>query len=127
MVRNVIDLLMNVHIMTRVNINDIREIYDADISDASIDAHIAAASELVDDVEEAGNLTESRLATIEKYVTAHFVALQAPRLDSEEVGSHVERYERSHTYMDMAMQLDTTNRLDKDAPKEANVYVPEGR
>lgn len=114
--------------MTRTNIADVREIYDPDdADDASIQAHIDAAAVLVDDIAAAGNLTTGRLETIERYVAAHFIQLQFPRLKSEEVGSHVERYQTDNTYLDTAIMLDTTNTLDQDAPAEANVYVPEGR
>jgi hypothetical protein len=113
--------------MARVTATDVEDIYDTDLPSASLDAHIEAATALVDDVAANGSVSASRLATIEKYVAAHFISLQDPRVEDEAIGSAEWSYETETTYMQLAMQLDPTNTLDPDAGATPTVYVPEGR
>lgn len=97
--------------MPRITASDVQDIYDTDLGTGPIDAHIDAATELVDDIEAAGDVSSSRLAQIETYVAAHFVALQDPRVESETLGSGKWDYDTDTRYLDMAIRLDPTDTL----------------
>lgn len=116
--------------MSRTSVSAVKDIYDVQndsVTDASIQAHIDAASELVDEIEANGDLPSSRLETIEQYLAAHLLSLQSPRLDSETIGSNELDYEHSSTYLETAKMLDSTDTLDTETEEQANIYVPEGR
>ena len=72
----------------RVDADDVKEIFETDLTDAQVNAFINTAHLLVE--EELGNqgLSEGRLTEIEKYLSAHFAALRDQRLESETTGEH---------------------------------------
>lgn len=60
----------------RVTNTQVKQIIDTSLDDDVIDAHIAVASRLVDDLLTGKGMDASRLADIELYLSAHFVAVR---------------------------------------------------
>lgn len=114
--------------MARTTAADVADIYDTEVDTASLEAHIEAASALVDDVAETdSSVTEDRLALIETYVAAHFVSLQDPRVTDETIASASWTYDTQTSYMDMAIQLDPTGVLDPEVSTGAGFHVLDSR
>jgi hypothetical protein len=104
--------------MARVNVTQVKDIISTSLSDASIKACITAANILVD--EKISGLGEDQLKEIERWLAAHFVAVQDPKVVSEKIGSASATYEatklgemlRATSYGQQAILLDTTGTLE---------------
>ena len=72
----------------RVEADEVKEIFETDLSDGQVNAFINTAHLLV--AEEISNqgLSEDRLTEIEKYLAAHFSSLRDPRVSRETTGGY---------------------------------------
>lgn len=98
----------------RTDASSVSEIFDTELTNAQLKAHINAAAALVDDVESTGSVPDQRLELIETYVAAHFAASQDPREKEAEVGDAAFTYqgpEETTQYWETATSLDPTGVL----------------
>ncbi len=99
-------------------------------STLSLDAYIATANILVDDVEATGAtcLTAARLELIERWLSAHFAAVNAPKVTSKSIAGASSSFEGAASgqglsltrFGQQAMALDCSGylrNLDKPKPK----------
>ena len=119
--------------MPRTNTSDVQDIFDTDLSAASIDAWIGVATELVDDIADAdSSVSSTRLVKIENLVTAHLASSQDQRVEKAsresasvtyqgETGMH---FESTH-YGQQALLLDPTGTLADMHKPSASIGVPE--
>lgn len=80
----------------RVNTEDVKKIFvtEVDDLDAFIDAsHLIIQAKLLD-----SGLSEKHLTEIERWLAAHFAAVNYPRTISEKMGDAEERYYTSSVY-----------------------------
>lgn len=108
--------------MARVTGSEVQEIIDvsADVLTATPDLtpYITAANLLVTDLLGSSTLSSDTLKEIERWLSAHFVAIRDPRRASEKAGSVGESYQYKlglrlsvTTYGQQAILLDTTGTL----------------
>lgn len=88
---------------------------DTTLSTAQIDAFIADASAIVDDISSADStIGTAKLTLIEKYLAAHFVTLRDPRLKGQKVGDTTDTLQRDpevSEYLKAAIALDPTGTI----------------
>jgi len=78
----------------RTTEQEVKRIIDTDLSEGDITPFLLAASGLVTDLLGASDvLTAARLADIECWLAAHFVAVRDPRVKSETIGKATFSYE----------------------------------
>jgi hypothetical protein len=71
--------------MARVTATEVKEIMlDTALTDAQIGVFIAVATDMVDDLDSDTTLGESRLALIERWLTAHLIASTIERMGTRE-------------------------------------------
>lgn len=75
----------------RVTANEVREIFDTELNDASLDAFITSANALVTALL-TGKYEEAYLAEIEKWLGAHFAAHMDPISETEKMGDASNKY-----------------------------------
>lgn len=103
---------------TRTTATEVQEIFDTDLTTEQLNAHINAAAAIVDDVDAASDVSDQRLALIEKNVAAHFASSQDPRTSSEAIGDAQFDYQgpdETTQYWETATALDPTGRLAGDS------------
>lgn len=109
--------------MARVTTADVQAILDFDPSISDLDPFIEAANELVTEICVPAAYTDTRLAQIERWLSAHFIAIRDPRYQTEGIGAASVSYQgqtqmnlSATTYGQQALLLDTAGglaRLDK--------------
>lgn len=77
--------------MARVSANEVREIFDTDLEDASLSAFITSANLLVTALL-TGAYTDVILKEIEKWLAAHFAAHMDPVAETEKMGDGSLKY-----------------------------------
>ena len=109
----------------RVTEAEVREIIDIDVAFTNVDSFIAAANRVVEDnlaglVDNAGNqrISDETLKEIERWLSAHFQAVQDKRFTRERAGENDVSYEGKTQYYfkftgygQMAVMLDPTGTL----------------
>jgi len=120
--------------MARVTALEVKDILDTDLSDSVVEAFISDASNLIDELfedetglfEDETGVSDELLASIEKWVAAHFVAIRDQRPKSEKVGDASITYHGTSgkgleftPYGQQALLLDTTGRLKSIGGKRA--------
>jgi len=65
--------------MSRVTAVEVKQIIETELDDAVIDAYIASASALVDEALRSEALSETLLKEIERWLTAHLLAISRER------------------------------------------------
>lgn len=119
--------------MPRTNKSDVRDIFDTNIDDDSLDAWIEIANELVDDIANADSSIDStRLTKIEKLLSAHFASTEEPLVEEDSIGDSSATYQgewgmnlRSTDYGQSAIVLDPTTTLSTLGKPSATVGVPD--
>ena len=74
----------------RVTVAEVKEIIDTVLSDAAVTAHIVASHLIVERTLATSDLGEDTLKEIERWLAAHFVAVQDMRKKSESIGDSSE-------------------------------------
>jgi hypothetical protein len=104
--------------MARINEADVQAIMSVKSSITDLSPFIAAASSLVTEKCVGVGYDDDRLALIETWLAAHFVAIRDPRLSSQSVGGAGGSYQgqttmmlSATTYGQQAMLLDTAGAL----------------
>lgn len=77
--------------MARVTANEVKEIFDTDLEDASLSAFINSANLLVTALL-TGKYSTAILKDIEKWLAAHFAAHMDPVAENEEMGDGKNKY-----------------------------------
>lgn len=103
----------------RVNVEDVREIFDSSLTDVQLSPYIDVANSIVTDKLGSSTLGDSRLADIERFLTAHIVSLTRSREGVEEkIGEARVKYAdifgkglEATSFGQMVMVLDTTGKL----------------
>ena len=98
----------------------VKEILDTEQGPEAIEAYIGIASGMVDDVAAVGTLTGSKLADLERFLTAHLIVITKERRGIEEEIGGDTRIKYSDIFGEglnatefgqMVAQLDTTGTL----------------
>ncbi len=105
--------------MKRTTAAEVKEIMDTDLSEAQIDPYVDSAHVFVEAALSGKNLSEFTLKEIERWMTAHMIALTRERTaQSEEAGGAKIVYAGewgkdldATSYGQMAKMLDTTGTL----------------
>ena len=106
------------------------DIYETELSLSQISPYIEAASIMVDDIAAVGSLSDSRLKEIERWLTAHLIAITKERRGiEEEIGGETRvKYAdvfgpglQSTDYGQMVAKLDTKGTL--AAQGKRKVYI----
>lgn len=120
--------------MARTNATDVKLILDTDLSDAIVEAFIDDANLLVTNVLGSSSLSSATLQSIEKWISAHFIASTRDRQAQEEevkdarikyTGKYKTGLE-STSYGQQALALDTSGLLLKSfTTKKATLFAVE--
>lgn len=105
--------------MARVTIAEVQEIISYDSSITNIQPFIDAANLMVTAVCTSTLLSDSLLKEIERWLSAHFVAIRDPKLVSQSIGGASDSYETNKTdfglkltrYGQQAIALDISGAL----------------
>jgi len=101
--------------MPRTDVATVRETIDTSLSDSAIQDWIAAASDLVDDIDESAvAVDDDRLIRIETLVAQHFLSSQDPRVTSQSADSMSLQFgegRQGNDYLDRALMLDPSGVL----------------
>lgn len=100
----------------RTTVVAVKQIIETSLADAIIDAYIATASDLVDEIAAGADLGSTRLTDIEKWMTAHLIAMTRERQTTQELlGEASVKYAgefgqglKATTYGQMVLTLDTS-------------------
>lgn len=116
---------------TRVTVSEVKEIYDTDMSDATMKQFINMAAEIVDEISDAdSDLTTQRLSLIEMNVAAHYASSLDPRVAEEQAGDIRQKYKgdpEKTEYWRTAKSLDPTGQLTLEHRPRAMVHVLDSR
>ncbi len=115
--------------MARTTAAEVKQINGSTLDDVIIDAYILSASTLIDAT--LGTGTTDILKEIERWLTAHMIAVTRERQSKREGagGAEIEYYEisgsglHSTTYGQMVLSLDTTGAMAALSGKSASVYA----
>jgi len=110
----------------RVSVDEVKEIFDTDLSDPFIEAFISAANQVVTKhLGSSTSLSSEQLKEIERWLTAHLLTAREPRAKAEAAdGARIEIQGQfgkgldSTTYGQMAKMLDTTGTLARVVGKQ---------
>jgi len=113
----------------RVTTDEVKEIIDTSISDLT--PFITVASQQVDRIDTAGGLSAAVLKEIERWLSAHFVAIRDARSTKDAIGDSSHTYEGKTgmgleftRYGQQAKMLDTTGTLAKlGLRRAATTYI----
>ena len=121
--------------MARTTVQKVRSILDTSVEDNTVTSWMDIASTLVDDIEDADpSVSDSRLAKVEKVLTAHMVSTQDQRQSSVSGASRSVEYQgetglgiNGTKYGQQAVALDPTNTLANMSKPDASVSVPDAK
>lgn len=112
----------------RVTASEVKEIFDTDLSDSALHAHINYASKIVDQIEaEAPSTDDETLELIELYWSAEVATTQDPRAEREQLKTSNVTYDIRTTYGEMAIDLDPTGTLASTTKGKATLDVPNAK
>jgi hypothetical protein len=114
----------------RTTFRKVREIYESDLTDENIEQYIGIATNMVDNIP-SGELTDTVLADIERFLTAHLIIITKERRGvQEEIGEGKVRYSNifgeglmATEYGQMVSELDTTGTLKAMGKKKASIIA----
>ncbi len=116
----------------RVTDAEVREIIDIDVSITNITPFITIANLLVTDKLSDSGLSVEMLKEIERWLSAHFVAIRDPRVKSESIGGISTSYRgttgeglKSTLYGQQVIMFDTTGTLANFGMKKASISIAE--
>ena len=121
--------------MERVNSAEVKEIMDnCTTPDATVEAMITAANQIVNNVFGTTTHTDELLIEIEKWLSAHMVASTVFRMASDEkVGDASVKYTgqwgkrlESTPYGQMVLLLDTSGKMANTGKMAASIYAVKG-
>ena len=101
--------------MSRVSVAEVKQIIDIDdnIIDADLQVFIEDASDLVTEVCTSSILTAARLKTIERWLSAHFIAISDMRASDEKAGPVSQGFQyKVDIGLDVTMYGQQAKRLD---------------
>lgn len=111
---------------SRIEVADLIEIFDTELTSAQLGAFINSAHYLIQANLTSSGLSETVLTEIHKYLAAHFASLRDQRVESEQVADVRKSYQgktgmylESTYYGQMALTLDTSGTLAKLGEKAA--------
>ena len=111
----------------RVTDEEVKEIFDTDIA---LTPHITVANQLVDKHLQGQGIDEDMLKEIERWLAAHFAAIQDPRATSESISDLSESYDMQKglmldatQYGQQAKVLDSSGKLAELGQKTASIKV----
>lgn len=114
----------------RVDVDDVKDIIDTELTDAQINAFINAANAIVDNQLADTGQPAATLALIEMWLAAHLLATRDQRVARETVADADYEYQgktgmglEATFYGQQALILDTSGRLEKGAAKRATFRV----
>lgn len=121
--------------MARTTVQKVRSILDTNVEDNAVTSWMDIASTLVDDIADADpTVSDSRLAKIEKVLTAHLVSTQDQRHAATSGASRSVEYQgetgmgiEGTKYGQQAVALDPTNTLANMSKPDATVSVPDAK
>jgi len=113
--------------MARTTVLEVKDIIDTNLSSSIVQAFIDDASNLLDELfEDETGISDELLASIEKWLAAHFVAIRDQKPKSEKIGDASITYHGTSgkgleftPYGQQALLLDTTGRLKSIGGKRA--------
>jgi len=118
--------------MTRITEAQLKDVFDTDLSSASLTEWIEIANEITNDI--AGvdsSLSDTRLEKIELMLSAHYASTQDPRLESASRETASASYQRNKQYatdyMASAVSLDPTGVVAALNKEAATLRVPDAR
>jgi len=117
--------------MARVTATEVKEIIDTDLSDAIVDVFINSANIIVTDrLGDNTDITADHKKEIERWLSAHLVAIRDQRSESEKVGDASVKYQgKTGLGLDVTLYgqqvkvLDTTGTLDNLGKPSATLTV----
>ncbi len=105
----------------RVNASEVKELINTDLTDVIVASSIDIASRFIDDIVVGAGLSADRLADVELYLSAHFVAMRDQdegMITEQDVGDAKVKYSGEFgkslnltRYGQMAIFLDTSGKL----------------
>lgn len=107
--------------MARATVDQVRAIITTELEDSAIEAYLESASNMVGEWFSGVSATETLLTEIERWVTAHLIAMSKERQAKEEgAGGAYIKYVglygtglKTTTYGQTAIEIDVTNTLEK--------------
>jgi len=111
--------------MARTTVSEVKQIIDTSLSDSVIDSYITGSNLLITQVLGSSSLPSELLAEIERWLTAHNIAMTRERMAKKEGagGAYIEYTGESGTgleatsYGQMVLTLDTTGTMKSLAKK----------
>jgi len=111
--------------MPRTSATEVKQTIDTSLSDEAVEDWIAAAADLVDEIDSRGSLDDDRLTRLERLVAQHFLSAQDQRAESQSGASRSVSFQgetgmgfKATHYGQRALQLDPTgvlaNAMDAD-------------
>lgn len=115
----------------RVKIHDVKNIIDTGLGDEDIGAFINVAHRVVVDRLTGQGVSEDTLFEIERWLSAHFLAIRDRQVESEKIGNEYSAKYQGKTgmflsatlYGQMAQDLDTSGKLKEAGKAKANFDV----
>lgn len=120
--------------MARVTAAEVKEIMDSCTTpDASVEAMIEAATDIITEVFSGTSVTDARLKEIERWLAAHMLSSTVFRMTSEEkIGDASAKFTgkwgeglNSTSYGQMVLFLDTTGKIANAGKRSATIYAVE--
>lgn len=109
---------------------DVRSVMDlsSSIENSTIQAHIDASASEVERINQAGNVSESTLTEIHKYLACHYLTLQNPQNSSMSGPVRSESHRDTNAdYLSIAERLDPTGVLESSGKPKASLSVPDSK
>jgi hypothetical protein len=114
---------------TRTTATEVKQIMDTSLSDAVVEYYITVAAEMVDDLDANTTLGGTRLEEIERWLTAHLIAITRERQGQrEKIGDAEITYSgkfamnlQSTTYGQTAAMLDISGTLAQLGRKKVSI------
>lgn len=109
---------------------EVKEIIDTDLTEEQVSPFITAANLTITDILGTSGLSSDQLKEIERWLSAHFVAVRDPRISAEKTADASATYQGktamgldSTFYGQQAKMLDTTGVLANIGKKKASMNV----
>jgi hypothetical protein len=124
--------MADVPVEARVNVNDVKDVIQTELTDGQLWAFITTAHQLVVDRVQGKGLSEATMTQIEQYLAAHFVSLRDPRVKMEKIGGEYQASYQigdlgeglaSTVYGQTALALDSTGTLTQASNRQAGLIV----
>jgi hypothetical protein len=117
--------------MARVTAEEVQAIMDTDLTEAKITGYIDSVTIIVDGLFNSVSISDPLLKEIERWLTAHAIAISSERQAREEgAGGAYIKYAgmtgiglKATSYGQMAISIDTTGTLLGSMGKAASIYV----